>query len=61
MKFHGEYHVTLKIGVVVEAESLEAAEMAVKELQISVDDEDDVLAREWDVEPISVSLFEGAQ
>ncbi len=58
MKFHGEYHVSLKIGVVVEAKNLEAAQRAVKELDISVENIDGVAAHEWDAEPVSVNLFE---
>ena len=61
MKFHGEYIVKVKIGVRVDADTLEAAQQAVRDLSITVDDTDDASAWEWEVEPEAVCLFEGEE
>ena len=61
MKFHGEYQMKLKIEVVVEAENLAEAQQKVKQLCVTVDDEDGVMPLSWDVEPEAIYLFEGAE
>ena len=59
MKFHGEYIVKIRVGVRIDADSLEDAQSLVKELSFDVDDTDCVEAHEWDVEPEAVYLFHG--
>ena len=61
MKFHGEYNVRLSVEVVIDADTLETAQKAVKSMHFDVNDCGDVIVRGWDSTPESVYLFEGEE
>lgn len=56
--FRGEYIVRVGIGVVIDAENLEAAHEALNHINIAPDNTDDVICLEWDDSPINATLIE---